>query len=81
MQYYLFSNQEPQCGNSDVEVKVPSVESLELTNVRPLNCGALGQNVAMPASYTVRNLYISGPFTVVFFFSSKSSPYFLFALV
>ena len=67
MQYYLYSNQDPQCSKSDVEVKAPSVESLELTNVHLLNCGALGHNVAMHASYTVRNLYISGPFTFVLF--------------
>ena len=57
----------PQCGTVDTEIKVPSVENVEL--VLPLKLG-IGQNIAMHASPTARNFflpnsYFPGPFRFI----------------
>ena len=67
---------------TDVEIKVPSVENSELTNVLPLKPG-VGQNIATQASPTARNFFLVliSTFHLSSFFLSKSSPYFLTSLV
>ena len=52
---YLFSL--PQSGTADAEIKVPSDEILELTNILPLKPG-VGQNIAIHASPTARNIFL-----------------------
>ena len=43
--------------SADAEIKAPSVENSELTNVLPLK-PALGQNIAIYASSTARNFFL-----------------------
>ena len=68
----------PQRDTADAEIKVPSVDSAEPTNILPLKFG-VGQNIAANASPICQeflpcpNFYLPGPFT---FICSKSSPYF-----
>ena len=61
---------------ADDEMKVPSVENPELTDVLPLKLG-VGQNYCQKI-LSCPSFDISGPFTFAF---SKSSPNFLIALV
>ena len=46
----------PQWGTGDAEMKAPSVENSELTNVLPLKSG-VGQNIAMHASPIVGDFF------------------------
>ena len=65
----------------DTEIKVPSVENSDLTNVLPLK-PAVGQTIAMHALPTARILFIVITFQVPSpSFFSKSLHYFLTALV
>ena len=61
---------------ADDKMKVPSVENPELSDVLPLKPG-VGQNCCQEF-LSCPSFDISGPFTFAF---SKSSPYFLTALV
>ena len=70
-----------QWGTADAEIKVPSVENLELTKVPSFKFG-VGQNVALRTSHTARNsasLISTFPFLSPSF-SSKSSVHLLSAL-
>ena len=51
-QYFLF--QLPQWGTADAEIKVPSVEKPDVTNILLFKLG-VDQNIAMHASRTARN--------------------------
>ena len=47
----------PLCGTADAEIKVPSVETPELTNVLPVK-PAVGQNIAAHVLLTARNFFL-----------------------
>ena len=47
-----------QWSAAGTEIKVPSIEKPELTNVLPLKSG-VGQNIAMHASPTARNFFLT----------------------
>ena len=55
--FTLPSRCSPEVGTADADIKVPSVENAEMTDVQPLRRG-VGQNIATRALPTARNFFL-----------------------